>query len=138
MNSTDPSQALTLFELIDEGKYGELQVSTTTFVNRIDNMIIPTTSVFDSYMDFIIPITQTITLTEEEYAKYRMRPKLLSYTLYGTVELWFLLLKINRMQSSMEFNKRELKVIKPSQIDLINKIMVFNNERLEKSRLKVE
>lgn len=138
MNSTDPSKALTLFELIDEGKYGEMQIATTTYVNRIGNMIIPTTSVFDSYMDFIIPITTPITLTEEEFAKYRMRPKALSYTLYGTVELWFLLLKINRMQSSMEFNKKEIRVIKPNQIDLINKILVFNKERLEKSRLKVE
>ena len=82
MNSTDPTKAVTLYELISEGKNGELSQDTTSYVNRIDDMIFPTGSVFDSYMDFIIPLCINVRLTEDEYYRFRYRPKALSYYVY--------------------------------------------------------
>lgn len=138
MNSTDPTKAITLEELIAEGLHGELTLDTTSFLNRIDDMVFPTSSVFDSYMDFIYPLTTVVTLNEKEYSLYKMRPKKLSYYLYNTVELWALLLKLNRVQSSMEFDKRSIRVIRPDQIDILTKILVYNKPRLTKSHNHVE
>lgn len=134
MNSTDPTKAVTLEELISEGINGELTPDTTYYVNRIDDMIFPTTSVFDSYMDFIYPICVDVELTPDEYYRYKMRPKALSYLLYGTIELWSLLLKLNRVQSSMDFDKKIVKVLDPSKTDILTRIMTYNRERLDKSK----
>ncbi|MEI2419672.1 hypothetical protein V6O07_05315, partial [Arthrospira platensis SPKY2] len=87
MNSTDPTKAVNLEQLISEGKNGEINMTTMSYVNRVDDMVFPTSSVFDSYMDFIYPLCLDITLNSEEYYKYRYKPKALSYLLYGTIEL---------------------------------------------------
>lgn len=134
MNSTDPTKAVTLEELISEGLNGELSQDTTCYVNRIDDMIFPTTSVFDSYMDFIYPLCVNVQLSTDEYYQYKMRPKALSYTLYGTIELWTLILKLNRVQSSMDFDKKIVKVLDPSKTDILTRIMTYNRQRLDNSK----
>ena len=63
------------------------------------------------------------TLTDEEYLKYRFNPKLLSYDLYGTTELWSLLLDINELTSVTEFDMKELKVFPPTVTDKLDRII---------------
>ena len=137
MNSTDPTKALDLNELIYLGKNGELNPATSYYVNRIDNMIIPTSSVFESYMDFLIPLTVVVRLNEEEYYRYIYRPKLLSKDIYNTVELSQLLLRLNRLQSSMDFTLREVRILLPEHLQTLNKIFIMNKDALQASRDRV-
>lgn len=133
MNSTDPTKAVNLQELIADGLAGEISLDTTSYVNRIDDMIFPTSSVFDSYMDFIMPLAIDVNLNDTEYYKFKMRPKALSYFLYGTVELWALLLKLNRVQSTMDFDRRIVRVLDPKRLDVLNKVIIYNKDRLDRS-----
>lgn len=137
MNSTDPTKALDLNELIYLGKNGELNPATSYYVNRIDNMIIPTSSVFESYMDFLIPLTVVVRLNEEEYYRYIYRPKLLSKDIYNTVELSQLLLRLNRLQSSMDFTLREVRILLPEHLQTLNKIFIMNKDALQASRDRI-
>lgn len=137
MNSTDPTKALTLDELIYLGKNGEFNPATSYYVNRIDNLIIPTSSVFESYMDFLIPLTVVVKLNETEYYKYIYRPKLLSLDIYNTVELSQLILRLNRLQSSMDFKLRQVRIILPEHLQTLNKIFVMNRDALLASRERI-
>lgn len=137
MNSTDPTKALDLNELIYLGKNGELNPATSYYVNRIDDMIIPTSSVFESYMDFLIPLTVVVRLNEKEYYRYIYRPKLLSKDIYNTVELSQLLLRLNRLQSSMDFTLREVRILLPEHLQTLNKIFIMNKDALQASRDRI-
>ena len=71
----------------------------------------PAYSVLNDYFDEIKALTVDIELSDVEYLKYRYRPKLLSFDLYGNTELGFLILMINDIFSIRDFNLRKLKLI---------------------------
>lgn len=103
-----------------------------------DDIIINTSSVLDRYYDIILKHTQTITLTDKEYITYRYRPKLYCYDMYGTVELWALLLKINNWTSVAEFNAKSFKVLKDSIFEVINEIMILESEKIAFNKDSIE
>ena len=55
--------------------------------------------------------TEMMTMTDDEFRKYKYRPKVLSAQLYETVDYWYILLIINGMYSCMDFNKRKIRVL---------------------------
>ena len=67
-------------------------------------------------------------MTDEEYLRYRYKPKLLSEELYGTQELHYMLLRLNHVYSVINFDFTEVRVFKPTIISKINEIMVLESE----------
>ena len=51
-------------------------------------------------------------MTENEFQKYRYKPKLLAYDLYGSTELYFAILFINGTCNIKDFNRKNIKLIK--------------------------
>lgn len=101
-----------------------------TDINNIkDGMIVkaPVLSIFDKYRHFLHPIIEVMDLTEENYKKYRFKPKTLSYDLYNTTEFWAALLSINNCTSILEFDLQRVKVYHKTKIrQLLNEIMVLD------------
>ena len=64
-----------------------------------------------------------ITLSNEEYSKYRYNPKVLSYDIYGTTELWFLILEANELHSINEFNSRTIYLFKTDIVEKMTRIL---------------
>ena len=62
----------------------------------------------DKYAAELEENKRTITLNTKEYYKYRYNPKLLSYDVYGTTELWFFILMANVL---LNFVLQEGKII---------------------------
>ena len=62
-------------------------------------------------------------LTEADYKKYRFNPKRLSYDLYGTTELWGLLLDINEISSAIEFDLKTINVLPVYVVDRIERAL---------------
>ena len=58
--------------------------------------------------------------------KYFRRPEYLSYDLYETTDLWYMLLFINNMKSVDEFKKETIKVFPADMVTVLNNII--NNE----------
>ena len=64
--------------------------------------------------------------TDDGIISHRYRPKMLSYDLYGTTELWFLLLNLNGCKSIMEFTPKKIKFYDPDRLkSYINEILVL-------------
>ena len=91
------------------------------------NIQIPFSSFTNKYKDFLNTIIVEVSLTDEERAKYRYKPKMVSYDLYNTTEFWNDLLIINNFFSLSEFQHREtMKVYDPNKLkDYINEIMII-------------
>ena len=83
----------------------------------------------NKYKEYFDKITTTIILNEKEYKKYKFSPKKISNDIYGTTELWSMILYINNCKSITDFNLYKIKLFYPDQInDLINEIFIFENE----------
>ena len=80
------------------------------------------------YMPELQSLKVRVTLSDEEYKKYRYNPKRMSYDLYGTTELWSLLLNANELLSVTEFNLRTLYVFSSSIIDKLRRILNLEEE----------
>ena len=91
------------------------------------NIQIPFSSFTNKYKDFLNTIIVDVSLTDEERAKYRYKPKMVSYDLYNTTEFWNDLLIINNFFSLSEFQPGEtMKVYDPNKLkDYINEIMII-------------
>lgn len=92
--------------------------------NRNNMFRIPINDIFLKYNEQFADTIQNYALPEF----YFYKPKLLSYELYGTTELWLALLRINGMRNISEFNKSIIKVYTPDQIQELIQIF-FKRER---------
>ena len=88
-----------------------------------EKIILLSDSILDKYTDVLNEYLVTKTLTDSEYNKYQYNPKLLSYALYGTVELWFLILYANQLCSVTQFHINPVKVYSSGVIKVIQSIL---------------
>lgn len=132
------SDTKTLTELIEVGKNNPYLKINAGIISKIgDNKLILETF-YDRYIDFIKNYATKVLLTEEEMQRYRYKPKKLSYDLYKTEELWFLLLKLNNMSSEIDFiNKKRIYILEPSNIDILNRIIIVNNDEIENNHAQM-
>lgn len=85
--------------------------------------------ILDLYMEDILKVCKTVTMSDKEYEDYRYQPKKFCFDMYGITELWFLILKINNMVSTLEFDRKTLRVFSPDITKVINEIMILEEER---------
>lgn len=82
----------------------------------------------NDYLDIFKDQAQKIQLTDDEQRKYYYNPDLLSYDLYGTTELDFVIMKMNGIISSNEFTIPTLYLIpKNTLVTLLSRI--YNSEQ---------
>ena len=78
------------------------------------NIQIPFSSLTNKYKDFLSKIVVTRELDDELQNKYRYRPKMVSFDLYGTCEFWNDILILNECFSTYEFKPTTLKFYDPN------------------------
>ena len=79
-----------------------------------------------------------VELTTKEYYKYRYNPKLLSYDIYGTTELWFFILMANELYSISEFDLRKVVLFDTAIITKLNRMLEMDAEFLEINSMEVK
>ena len=122
----------TIQELIDSIKTEEISYrnlhTNIYIINKEDTIKIPYKSIVRQYLPYFKQIAVDVPLTAPEIPKYRFKPKLLSYHLYGTTELWSALLELNNMVSVIEFDRDTYKVFDPTQFKiLLNEVMILED-----------
>ena len=132
----------TIKDSIEVGKALSFTANTLHFkkvlTNSIDeNFIILMNPIFDKYYQLMKDYIEEVELTLEEYNKYKYKPKLLSLDLYGTTELYILLMKLNNMTSVIEFDKEKIKVFTKNIIEVLNEIMVQENNNYIENELEL-
>lgn len=95
-------------------------------------------AIFDRYYHIIKDQALLVTLSDEEFAKYKFQPKLLCYDVYGNIEIAPLILRINNMLSVTEFTKQELYLFKNDIFTTLNEIITLESEAIDENLALVE
>ena len=101
-------------------------------------MIVNSDNIADKYAVELEENKRSIELNTKEYYKYRYNPKLLSYDIYGTTELWFFILMANELYTAIEFNLHKLVLFDSAIITKLNRMIELDSEFLEINSMEVK
>jgi hypothetical protein len=132
----------TIQDIISAGKElkmcnRELSLKSVLVNSADEKYIVNMSNLFEKYYELLLENTVIVVLTDEEYLKYRFKPKVLSYDLYGTKELHYLLLRLNYVYSVINFDFKELRVFNTNIIALLNEIMILENDTLIENEVDI-
>jgi len=70
-------------------------------------------TILDDHIDTLLENTVTVLLEDKDVRRYKFNPKMLSYDLYGTTKLFYIIMRLNGICNVHEFNlhNREIKLI---------------------------
>lgn len=117
MKITDPAKTSTIEEFVEFKDDSSVSYNNLSFRDRYDYIIYPIMNIIDDYFDELMNIAVDVKLTEEEYLKYRYRPKLLAKDVYDNIELDFIILRINGICNDKEFDSYNIKLVNPTDLD---------------------
>lgn len=123
-----PEKTYTIEEFIDSYNSSDINYESTSLIQNLDGYTMISYNIFNDYIDELNELAVYVTLTDEEYYKYLYRPKILAYDLYGSTELFFLILILNNICNVKEFDFKRLKLLK---VDDLQQFIssVYNSER---------
>lgn len=124
-----PKNTTTIEEFIEAGRGTKLAYFDLSFADKVANgNWITVQNVVNDYMDELRNACATVELTQEEQTKYYYKPKLLCSDIYGSPEIYFLILLINDMADVKEFTKPYVKMLRT---DHLNEILsaIYNAEK---------
>jgi hypothetical protein len=132
----------TIQSVIDEGLETKMLSTTLSLKEIITNsagekFIVNMFNLYEKYYEILLDHVVIATLTEAEYRRYRFQPKLLSFDLYGTKELHYMLLRLNHVYSVINFDFNEVRVFKPTVLNLLNEIMVVEAEEYIENEVSI-
>lgn len=105
-----------------------------SFIDQIDNIKYNTYNVASDYIDELISeYCVNVQLSDDELSRYKYRPKLLAYDIYGSQELYYLILIVNDMCSVKDFVKKRIYLpTKNNMSTITSAIMNSNKSDIEK------
>ena len=105
-----------------------------SFTDNYDNKIIFNyTSLIEKYRYFLQSKIKLIELTDNEYLKYKFKPKMLSADFYGTTELWSSIMRINNLMSITEFTLKKLKLFTSDIMTVLNEILIIEEKNIKEN-----
>ena len=142
MATSDPAKTHTIEDFIDMKSNDNFTYATMALYMQ---SIVDKTTIYSydnvlyTYLEDIKSFAIDYTFTEEEYQKYKYRPKLLAYDISGSTELYFVILAINDTCNIKDFKKRKIRLLYKSDLsDLLNRIMETETNRLSLNRKAIE
>lgn len=108
-NYQKPEATYTLDQYIACQSDTSICYNNLSFIDQYSDIKFNTYNVLSDYADIIrSEYCLTVTLDAEQMLKYKYKPKLLCYDIYGNGELAFIILIINDMYSAKQFTKNKL------------------------------
>lgn len=123
----------TIQSIIDDGLDLKMTMNDLCFREVMTNssgemFVINMYNLYEKYYELLLEHTTTVTLSDEEYKKYRFQPKRLARDLYGNQDIYYLLLRVNHIYSVINFDFTEMKVFNSNIVKLLNEIIVLESE----------
>jgi hypothetical protein len=118
-NSINSSDYASMRQSIVHSKLNKITLDNISVSYVFEDKISFSTSILRKYEHVIMQNLLDYTLFPHQI----LRPEYASYDMYGTTDLWYLLLFINNMTRPSEFNKRNIKAFNPARIELLNDII---------------
>ena len=118
---------------------GELDTYTNynfSILEKLGNLELPIHNILEhDYLDELKSISADYELDDEEFRRYKYKPNLLAYDLYGNPELYFVILLINDMMVKKEFDRQKIKIIEKEHLfTLLNAIYNAQTDFIDDNR----
>jgi hypothetical protein len=127
----DSSNFADIQESIENSKENRITLSNISkTINFKGRIVINDNHILKDYEDFIMNNLVDYNIDE----KSRYKPEYVSKEVYGTTDLWYLILWVNRMVSASEFIKTNIKIFDPLQTKALNKIIERHSEEILESK----
>lgn len=132
-----PYTLTTIDAVISAGKSLKISESSLAFKVIVDDEVaVSYYNVITKYLDVVKPFLRDTELTEEEMLKYKFKPNLYCYDMYGTPELASSLLYVNNMVSVVDFKKKKIKRFASNIMDIVNELLSLNDYELKRNRIE--
>lgn len=136
-------KAYTIQDFIQEYEDETLSFNTLQFKeiikkNDSSKMILASDTILLKYNEELRNATDLLTLSDAEVNKFAYNPKFLSYELYGTTELWFLLLHANEMHYASQFSINPVRVYNASIVGIIDRILSLEKNFIDINRVEIK
>ncbi len=126
---TDPAKAHKLSEFLAAGASDKhISYKSLSFRNKEDTIIYTVKCVIEDYMYELKQMAVTIVLSDDEFAKYKYKPQILAYDIYGATELYPYILMLNNMCNIREFTQKTILLL--SKENLISSLSsIYTSEK---------
>ena len=135
----EPQKTSTLEEFIEAGNTDERTYNNFSLLfhsSTDSNIILSSTNIIYDYMDEIKKCAVNVEFTTKQYLKYRYKPKLFAYDIYGSTELFFVIMAINGICDIKDFNKTKIKALYKSDMTaLLDAIYNAESSYIKKNRV---
>ena len=124
----------TIEDTISTGNEITLSYINTSILSKLeiedtnDTIDVPEYNVCYDYLKELLVVADRIELSDAEFDKYKYRPDILSYDLYGTTTYEFIILALNQIISPKYFTKKKLYIIDSEYIEELI-IDIYNAEQ---------
>lgn len=126
---TSPAKTSTLEEFVNLSSKTLISYKNLSFSEKIDDeREFAIWNVLSDYDKELKALASDVELSDAEYHRYIYNPKVLSYDIYGSTELFFVILAVNGICTAKEFSNRKIKLIKPDQLNTILQ-MIYNSNK---------
>ena len=98
----------------NDPNYNKFSYKTNLKLEDGTNAVFPLYNVIWDYQEDMIKDAYTTRLTDNEFQRYKYKPKLLAADLYGNPEVYYIILILNDMMEEGEFDSRIIKLLSRS------------------------
>ncbi len=123
---TSPAKTSTLEEFIALSSKTLISYINLSFVEKIgDEREFAIWNVLSDYERELKAISVEVELNDTQYRRYVYNPKVLAHDIYGSTELFFIVLAANGICTAKEFNSRKIKLLRADELEEFIQ-MVYN------------
>lgn len=137
----EPQHTSTVEEFIEAGYSDEMTYYNFSILFKSatqKNIILSSTNIIYDYMDELKSSAVTITMSDDDYVKYKYKPKLFCYDIYGSTELYFVIMALNGICDIKDFTKKTIKALyKNDMFELLNQIYNAETDYIDKNRIEL-
>lgn len=135
----NPERTCTIQDFIDCYNSKNISYESTSLFQNFEHGTMISYNIFNDYIEELNELCVTVSLSDEEYNRYVYRPKILAYDIYGSTELFFIILMMNNICNVKDFDFKKVKLLKVSDLEKFISA-VYNSEKytLELNRSKIE
>ena len=115
--ATEPGKTSTIAEFISFKNSDDISYNNLSFRDKYDSIIYPIKNIIDDYIDELKELIVVVTMSKEEFLKYKYKPKILANDIYGNGELDFIIMRLNDICNAKEFDMQTVNLIKNDDLD---------------------
>ena len=134
-SGTTIAQTHTIEEFVSRKFEDQLTYRNFSIVEYADDIELIDKNLISDYLPEILATCTVYKFSVQEYRRYKYAPELLSYDLYHTTQLDFLLMLINDMIDPKEFNLKRIKLPNVNALNrMISDILSVNGGYIDQNR----